>query len=113
MIAPDKSFPVEVDLEAVGSTALIRFILDRAGHWRLSGGAVTLMELFMKLGEHFSAQELFCWYYIATRVVTKRPHSWGSKDVRDAAHLRHQIHRHWGHRRGNAAIGASSGSWSR
>ena len=112
---PGKFFARDVDLLAVGSTMIVRFAPNaRAGHWRLSGGGViTLMELFMKLGERYTAQELFCWYYHAQKIVTKRPHAWGSPDVRDAARLRYQIYNHWGHRRGNAAVGASSGSGGR
>ena len=102
-------------MPAVGSTAIIRFAPgERAGHWRLSnGGVVTLMELFVKLGERYTAQELFCWYHHAPKIAVRRPHAWGSKDVRDAARLRHQVYGHWGHRRDNAAVGASSGSGGR
>ena len=73
---PGNIFPVEVDLLAVGSTTIIRLLGNqRGGHWRLSGGAITLMELFLRLGEYFTAQELFCWYHNASKVVVKRPHA--------------------------------------
>ena len=106
---PGTRFEENEDLLAVGSTTIVRFAADpKVGHWRLSGGAVTLMELFHRLGERFSAQELFCWYYHAPKLTIKRAHPWGSQDVRDAAHLRFKTYGHYGHRRGrDAAVGAN------
>ena len=95
------SFSDEVDLLAIGSTTIIRFLGNQPdGHYRLSGGAITLMELFARLGQWFTAQEWFCWYRNASKMVVKRPHAWWSPDVRAAAHLRKQEYNHWGHRRG-------------
>ena len=94
-------FSDEEDLLAIGSTTIIRFLGNHPDfHYRLSGGAIVLMELFVRLGEYFTAQELFCWYRNASKVVVKRPHAWGSQDVRDAAHIRKEVYNHWGHRRG-------------
>ena len=68
------------------------------GHWRLKGGAITLAQLLLEFGEHFTAQELFFWYYHATKVAKKRAHAWGSECPREAAKVRKQVYGRYGHR---------------
>ena len=48
------------------------------------------MELFVRLGEEFTAQELYCWYHNAAKVVAKRQLAFQLelKDVRDASKQR-------------------------
>ena len=68
------------------------------GHWRRSGRAITLAQLLRDFGDRIRALELMFWYYHANKLVRKRDHPWGSKDVRAAAHLRNEVYGHRGHR---------------
>ena len=70
------------------------------GHWHRKGRATTLAELFLAFGEKHTAYEIFFWYLHAEKLCLKRPHSWGSPDVRNAAHTRKRTYGHWGHRDG-------------
>ena len=54
------------------------------------------MELFHSYGQTHSAQELFCWYHHAEKLVKKRDHAHGSKDVREAAQLRFRVYGRYG-----------------
>ena len=91
----------DVNLVDMCGTTILQVPLDDTdvGHWRLKGGAITLAQLFLTFGPRFTAQELFFWYYNAEKVVKKRAHSWGSREVRDAAKMRQQVFGHYGHRR--------------
>ena len=74
-----------VDLRSVGNTTIHKTRDGEAGHWHLSGGAITLAELFWTYGEKCSVAELMHWYYNAPKVLRKKGHPWGSRDCRNAA----------------------------
>ena len=95
---PRGRFDDDVDLLAVGSTTILRAMEGGDGHWHLRGGAITLPQLFAKVGSQFAVQELMFWYSHAPKVVKKRLHAWGSEDVRQAAQLRKRVFNHYGHR---------------
>ena len=86
------------DLRQVGNTTIIRTKDGCSGHWRLNGGAITLAELFHQFGKDFSVAEIMLWYHNAPKMLRKRPHSWGSKDVRAAARMRNKVYGHYAHR---------------
>ena len=84
---------------ASGGCVILKPGHDLKGHYQLRGGVITLAELFLRYGECFTAQELMFWYYHAPKVCKKRPHSWGSKLVKEAAQVRKAVFGHYGHRR--------------
>ena len=70
----------------------------QGGHWRREGKAITLGELMMELGSHYTLMEIYYWYYHAVRLCYKKDHPWGSIDVRDACKLRKRELGGYGHR---------------
>ena len=58
----------------------------------------TLPELFLNLGEKYTAMELYFFYNNCQRIVKKRAHQHSSKDRRDAAWLRWRETGRWGHK---------------
>ena len=98
--AAETHIPDNVDLRlAVGSTTIISFHPNGEGYWRMSGGVVTLMELFLWFGQEFTAREIFFWYYWAPKIAKKRKHAWGSEDVQAGGQLRKRETNKWGHMR--------------
>ena len=87
-----------VDLAGLGNTTILRSMPGKAGHWRLNGGAISLPELFQKIGTRFTVSELMLWYYNAPKVLRKRRHSWGSAECRAAAFERLKAYGKYGHR---------------
>ena len=65
---------------------------------RREGRAITLGELMMELGSHYTLMEIYYWYYHAVRLCYKKDHPWGSIDVRDACKLRKRELGGYGHR---------------
>ena len=85
------------DLTKLGNTTILRTRAGDAGHWRLNGGAITLAELFHQFGKNYTVAELMLWYCQAPKMLKKRPHAWGSKDVRAAATERWKVYGRAGH----------------
>ena len=56
-------------------------------------------ELLAEFGDRFTVSELMFWYHNASKLVRKRPHAWGSQEVRDAAHERRKAWGRYGHSR--------------
>jgi hypothetical protein len=86
-----------IDLEKVGNTTILRTEQGQKGHWHLSGGAITLADLFFKFGEQYTVSELMSYYYNAKKVCRKRQHAWGSAECRQAALQRYKSNGHYGH----------------
>jgi hypothetical protein len=84
------------DLVAIGNTTILRTRRAQNGHWRLRGGAITLAELLFQFGKDFTIFELMFWYHHADKIVKKRPHAWGSQEVRDAANERKKTYGRYG-----------------
>ena len=79
----------DVNLRAtVGDTTIVRFRDGSDGHWRLSGGALTLPMLWQEFGSLFTASELLFYYLNCPKLGRTRPHAWGSREARVAAHAR-------------------------
>jgi hypothetical protein len=76
--------------------AILRTRRAQNGHWRLRGGAITLAELLFQFGKDFTIFELMFWYHHADKIVKKRPHAWGSQEVRDAANERKKTYGRYG-----------------
>ena len=94
----EEQINASVDLLAVGNTTILRSRKNEVGHWRLNGGAITLGQLLAEFGKDFTVCELMLWYHNAPKVVRKRPHPWGSGDVRAAAKERMKTYGRYGHR---------------
>ena len=90
-------FDDNVDLLAVGNTTILRTKKNCDGHWHRTGGAISLGDLLAEFGERFTVYELMFWYHNAPKLAKKRPHAWGSQDVRDAAQERKKAWGRYGH----------------
>ena len=86
-----------VELERVGNTTILRTEQGQRGHWHLSGGAITLADLFFKFGDNYTVSELMNYYYNSKKVCRKRAHAWGSPECRQAALQRYKSNGHYGH----------------
>ena len=82
----------------MGDTTIVRFRDGSDGHWRLSGGALTLPMLWQRFGSVFTASELSSYYLNCSKLVRTRPHAWGSREARAAAYARWVTYGSWGHR---------------
>ena len=69
----------------------------QGGHMRREGMQITLGELMMELGSHYTLMEIYYWYYHAERLCYKKDHSWGSTDVQDGGKLRKRELGGYGH----------------
>ena len=87
----------DVDLQSIGATTILKPHRG-VGHWRLSGGVVTLAQLFRDFGATYTAYDLMAWYLNAPKMIKKRPHPVGLADERAAAHLRKELAGKWGKR---------------
>jgi len=95
--------PREIDLkQEIGSTRVFRPAVGGDGYHVVKGGVISLMEMFISFGERYTARELLFWYSHAPKLSRKRPHAWGSQEVRDAAVVRKAVYGHYGHRRRDA-----------
>jgi hypothetical protein len=51
--------------------------LRHDGSWKYKTGvAITLLELFVKLGPEYTAAELYAYYNTLATLSVKRPHAW-------------------------------------
>ena len=94
----EKRMHHSVDLVAVGNTTILRSEPGNSGHWRLSGGAVSLPMLFDAFDKEFTVSEIMLWYSNAPKVLRKKQHAWGSPECRAAAYQRLKTYGHYGHR---------------
>ena len=99
-------------MRELGSTRVFRPAVGGEGYHVVSGGVIILMEMFVKLGERFTARELLFWYSHAPKLARKRPHAWGSQEVRDAAQVRKAVTGRYGHGRGPRGGYASNSGWT-
>ena len=88
-----------IDLERVGNTTILRTEQGQKGHWHLSGGAITLAELLLKFGQHYTVSELMNYWYNAKKIFRKEQHAWGSLDCRKSALQRWRSTEPPGHQR--------------
>ena len=86
-----------IELERVGNTTILRTEQGQRGHWHLSGGAITLADLFFKFGDNYTVSELMNYYYNSKKVCRKRAHAWGSPECRQAALQRYKSNGRYGH----------------